>query len=113
MDFGSIDGQGNLILFQQKFIVSGNIIKWIVHHHVVVVLADQVTDDMPNENIWGLSLDNARILWRIPKLIHVYKDSPYINITDNDGLVQAVNWDGTILMINSKSGIIVKSSYSK
>lgn len=59
-----------------------------------------------NENVFGIGYDGA-VAWQIPQLPHVYGDSPYTGLGEEDGMAVASNWDGLDVLLNPASGEVV------
>lgn len=62
-----------------------------------------------NENVCAVDYQ-GRLLWRIPKRIHAYGDSPYVNLYRRNEMVDVYNWDGTILTFHPKTGELMSES---
>jgi len=81
-------------------------------NNIFVVLIDPLPDSCFNENVFGVS-GSGCVIWTIEKRKHVYTDSPYTSIIENNGKVEAFNWDGDYLLIEPKDGRVLSTRYSK
>lgn len=79
---------------------------------IVIVRLDIPLGVIFNENIYAVSAD-GEILWQIPKMSHVYEDSPYVNMLVKGENIELYNWDGTILLIEPATGKILEKGYTK
>ena len=62
-----------------------------------------------NENVFGLDY-KGRVIWKIETRVHAFPESHYINLYRRNELVDAYNWDGTILSLAPKTGEIMMES---
>ena len=84
----------------------------LIFQEVIIARLDIPHKVVFNENVYGISHD-GRLLWQVPKLDHVYQDSPYTGMKIlNDDLILC-NWDGLDVTIDPISGTVLKSSYGK
>lgn len=73
-------------------------------HGVFVVRTEPPPGSCDDENIFGVAGD-ARVRWQVPRVPHVYEDSPYTGMTvGDDGLIRAHNWDGLTLVLDPATG---------
>jgi len=81
-------------------------------HEVIIVRLDIPHKVIFNENVYGISHD-GRQLWQVPKLDHIYQDSPYTGMKIVNNELILCNWDGLDVTIDPISGRVLKSSYGK
>ena len=62
-----------------------------------------------NENVFGIDY-KGRVLWQIAERAHAFTESHYVNIYRRNELVEAYNWDGTILCLDPKTGEVLSES---
>ena len=65
-----------------------------------------------NENIFGVDFDGS-IRWQIPEVRHVGPDSPYTAMRRVGSHLEADNWDGLVLTVEPKTGVILRQNYQK
>ena len=79
---------------------------------VLVVRLDVPADILFNENVFGVSSE-GKILWQIIPMKSGFKSSRYTGLFKKGDLVKVHNWDGTDLLLEPRTGEILKESYSK
>ena len=110
-----IEINNNTLFFNKREIkeYDSQISEALVFKNVIVVCLNyyEVTY---NENIFGLSL-NGDVLWQIQKYIPIEgSKSAFVGLTkENENLVWATNWDGTALLLNVKTGEIIKNEWHR
>jgi len=65
-----------------------------------------------NRNVFAVDA-RGKIVWRVSKRVHVYPDSPYTNLSLQDGLLTLSNWDGLNLKIKPFTWEEVGSGYGR
>src|SRR5258708_7056054 len=76
---------------------------------VIVVRLENQGWKRCNENIYGLDL-KAQVLWQIEERVHSFAESHYVNIYRKIDMVDAYNWDGTILTLYPKTGEVMSQA---
>lgn len=66
-----------------------------------------------NENIFAVSAQTGQKIWQVEPIPTIYSDSPYTDLALENGEVKACNWDGTNVIIDAKSGKILRSVQGK
>ena len=81
--------------------------------NTIVVRLELPRGNILNENIYGVA-HNGNIIWQIPKIPHVYPDSPYMSLKKIDEQhASSHNWDGDDIIFDINTGEITHKSYSK
>jgi hypothetical protein len=88
------------------------IIEYIVFDSVIVVRLKSPLKSGYNENVFGVSL-TCNILWQIPKIKHLYEDSPYTGMIKQGDNILLSNWDGDDLLVEPITGKILSKQFSK
>lgn len=89
-----------------------NIAELLVFPEVIIVRLDIPYRVLFNENVYGISHE-GNLLWQIPKIDHVYQDSPYTGMKIMNNELILCNWDGLDVTIDPITGNILKTSYGK
>lgn len=84
----------------------------LMHKHVIVVRTEPAPGVINNENIYGLTTAGA-LIWTVPSHIHLYDDSPYVNMVLVNDELKLINWDGLILFLNPYDGKMLREEWSK
>lgn len=79
---------------------------------VIIVRLDIPPGEKFNENVYGIS-KAGEIVWQIPKIEHVYGDSPYTGMTENESKLTLYNWDGLDVTIDPSSGKILSKTFGR
>jgi hypothetical protein len=61
-------------------------------------------------NVFGVDY-RGNILWQIPKPVSFRLEKPYVSVTTVGGRVSAMNWDGHVVTLHAKLGIILHEDY--
>jgi len=67
-----------------------------------VVRTDPKPGTCDNRNVCAIDLSGKQI-WIVAEHRHVYEDSPYTNIANEDGKLKLSNWDGLDVVVNPGS----------
>lgn len=79
---------------------------------IAVIRLNVPIEETCNENVIAIdALGN--LVWKIPSRKYVYENSPYMKIAKEDENVAAHNWDGQVLIISAKTGLIVDKRHTK
>lgn len=81
--------------------------------NVLIVLLESGTSEIYNENVFGIDIIKREIIWQMPKISYVDENSPYTQITVKKKNIAAYNWNGELVIINPKTGKIIKKVYMK
>jgi hypothetical protein len=80
---------------------------------VAVVRLDIPLGQQMNTNVFGISCEDGRVLWRVPKRRLVYKDSPYTGLRREGAHVTLFNWDGLTLTVDPCTGEVVAEQHGR
>jgi hypothetical protein len=83
---------------------------------MLIVLLSIPIDKQYNENVFGISLIEKKIKWRVDKLKYnpVYKQQcPFVSVIVNNGKVRLNNWCGTYLIVNPLTGDILEKGETR
>ena len=78
----------------------------------IIVMIEPPMKVIFNENVFGVSYD-GKILWQIEAVKHVHKDSPYTWIGHKNDLLEIYNWDGSLYLVNPKTGKVLNEKFIK
>jgi len=59
-----------------------------------------------NENVYSYDF-KGRLLWQIPVRPHVFPQCPYVSIFRKGAFVEGYNWDGYVMTLHPKTGLVV------
>jgi hypothetical protein len=76
---------------------------------IVVRLVDDPISVL--NNVFGVDY-RGNLVWQIPHPVSFTLQRPYVTVTKNCGHVNALSWDGHIVTVHPKSGIILNEDYS-
>ncbi len=62
-------------------------------------------------NVFGVDY-RGNILWQIPQPVSFRVEKPYVSVTTVGGHVSAMNWDGHVVTLHPKLGIILQENNS-
>lgn len=91
---------------------NGKIAQVLDHTDVILVRTETAPGQINNENVHGITKD-GRLAWTIPPHVHLYPDSPYIDIRIEGYGVRIANWDGLELLVNLLTGAILSERWGK
>jgi hypothetical protein len=77
---------------------------------VIVVRLENQGWKRTNENIFAINYKGL-LVWQIKERMHAFADSHYVNIYRKNDMVEAYNWDGTIVSLNPKTGFAMGESF--
>ncbi len=80
---------------------------------VTVIRLRVPADVIYNENVFGISLPEKKVLWQVPLRQHVYEFSPYLSISARGKHIALANWDGTLLTLDPSSGDVIDEEWHK
>lgn len=78
----------------------------------LIVLLEPAPGAEYNENVFAIGWSGEKI-WQIRPLENVYADSPYTKIYRSGENVGLSNWDGLDVIVDAKTGSILKKSFGK
>jgi hypothetical protein len=89
----------------KKHQFSDIIVETIDFDDVVVIRLAGDSSKRNNRNVYAVDL-NAKVLWQIPERRHLQDHSPYVGLYRSGHLVEAFNWDGSLLKLDPKRGTV-------
>lgn len=63
-----------------------------------------------NQNVFAFDYQ-GNLLWQIPVRHHFNEHSPYVDVYRAGEMIDAYNWDGQILTLHPRSGIVVSEGF--
>lgn len=80
---------------------------------MLIVRLEKPIDIIYNENVFGISINEGRIKWRIAKRDYVLKNCPFVKVNIFEGHLVLVNWCSFYLYVNPLNGEILREEFSK
>ncbi|MEW6516613.1 MAG: hypothetical protein AB1439_06920 [candidate division FCPU426 bacterium] len=105
--------KGKEMLFKKNKVKFKYEIKKVIKKgNVYIVLLRKPIGIHDNENVFGVN-EHGETIWQIEKTVHIYKDSPYMDLYEAKKHVWVGNWDGDAYRIDVKTGKILERKFTK
>lgn len=105
---------GNKVIFQngEEITFGYPIGETLDFQDVIVIRLELPLGVVFNENVFGLSCD-GEILWQISKQKHIGEDSPYTQLSYQNGKAGLYNWDASLYIVEPNTGEVIKERFLK
>lgn len=109
-----VDFKGNQLLLDGHFIDFPGSIKSIkIFKDLVLVMLTVPKGIINNQNVYAVSVNNKKVIWRIQEPDLIYDNSPYMNFYDAADAIIVGNWNGIAYTINEYDGTRIQGVQTK
>ena len=89
------------------------IIEFVEVSDMLIVRLEKPLNIIYNENVFGISLREKKVKWRIAKRDYILNDCPFIKIRMFEGQLVLINWCSFYLYANPLNGEILEEGFTK
>src|SRR5271154_3789691 len=107
-----IEMDGRLLILPHGHVrkFDDSVLEVIPFDDAVIVRIAAESGRRSNENVYAVDY-RGNVIWQIPWRSHLCEFSPYVAIYRNNNHVDAYNWDGHDLTLDSRTGLLIQGGF--